>query len=444
MGLSYADTDWMVTSKGKAFLQKVRSQPSTAGTYDAFTGTTVCNNATDDDGGFYLYQAPLNIQGTAYECTGQVFSSYAADGLNMSHYSASIYDATVAMIEGIISYSSIHNGGLIPRKISGVQLKAFMVSNISFDGYSGPISFSSGSKHIDNFGVGDRITGVRFGLLDFNPGNGSMSQFALERFGTWSSESGFGLCADDAGTYDYIAALTGACKSFILIDHLPKDHADPVVQQMPDGMRAGLIFLAALQLAVCLFIGSSLTYFRKKRLMKASQPVMMWLVLSMGLWSAARTLTAAFDMDNGTCIADYWTGHLAFSGIIALFIKSLRVHLLVNAGGMKRVKISTTQVILFTAGILGFFILYMMISTVVSVPHAAMRIRTAITGQDTHIYYCTADVIGMEYFLYAFEAVILLLTAKLCYDTKDLPDAINETKVMAFGTSITTMFTRYD
>jgi hypothetical protein len=391
----------------------------------------VCDNATDSDGNFYLYQA-LNIQGTAYECTGQVFSSYAVDGRNMSLYSAYIYDAAVAMVDGIVTYAQMYNGGLVPTKISGKKLKSLLIANTSFEGVSGNVTFSAERRNIYNYGHGDRIDGVRFALMSFSGGNGSASKFAFERVGTWRSGGrGFVPCTEELDSYAYSSHITGEC--FAFTHAIPADHASPVVQVMPDAIRAALYFLAALQLVAVMVFGIGLVHYRKKRLVKASQPPMMWLVLSIGIWSAARTIAGTVPISTGACIADYWTGHLAFSGIIALFVKSLRVHLLVNAGGLKRVKISTTQVMLFTFGILGFFVLYMLISTVVSVPHAAMRIRTAITGQDTHIYYCKIDKVGMDYFLYAFEAVILLLAAKLCYDTKNLPDAINETKVVAFG-----------
>jgi hypothetical protein len=352
----------------------------------------------------------------------------------MSVYSAHIYDATVAMVQGIVAYSSIYNGGLLPDQLSGKLLKQILIKNVTFEGPSGLVSFSPGRDHIYNYGIGDRVTGIRFAINDINPGNGSSSQYRFERFATWRSEGGFILCEDELSEYGYFEALTGACTGS---DHreLPAERASFLIQVMPSSMRASLFFLAALQFVAFLFVGFGLVRFRRKRLTKASQPPMMWLVLSMCIWGAARTIAAAYyQSSTEVCLANYWTGHLAFSGIIALFVKTLRVHLLVNAAGLKRMKISTAQVLGGTAAIVTLLLVYMGISTAISKPHAAMRMTTAITGQDTHIYFCQTDVGALDYVIYAFEAGILLFAAKLCYDTKDLPDAINETKVIAFGT----------
>lgn len=74
---SNADNDWKVTTVGKQFIKKYRAQPHTLGqmTPSGFQ----CNNATDDDGGYKLYQASLNGQ-PPYNCIGFNFSAFATDG----------------------------------------------------------------------------------------------------------------------------------------------------------------------------------------------------------------------------------------------------------------------------------------------------------------------------------------------------------------------------
>ena len=73
-----ADNDWKVSPRGIEFIKRYRAQPNTLGHTKA-SGVHVCNNATDDDGGYSLYQASLNNL-PPYNCIGFNFSAFAADG----------------------------------------------------------------------------------------------------------------------------------------------------------------------------------------------------------------------------------------------------------------------------------------------------------------------------------------------------------------------------
>ena len=75
--LANADHDWKVTPKGAAFIHSFRSQPNTFGSIGA--NGRVCNNSTDDDGGYMLYQSSLSGQ-APYNCGGFNFSSFSKDG----------------------------------------------------------------------------------------------------------------------------------------------------------------------------------------------------------------------------------------------------------------------------------------------------------------------------------------------------------------------------
>lgn len=75
--LTNADHDWKVTSKGKAFIAKFRSLPNTVGVIGP-TGR-ICDNTTDDDGGYMLYQSSLSNK-SPYHCGGFNFSSFSKDG----------------------------------------------------------------------------------------------------------------------------------------------------------------------------------------------------------------------------------------------------------------------------------------------------------------------------------------------------------------------------
>jgi hypothetical protein len=259
--------------------------------------------------------------------------------------------------------------------------------------------------------------------------------FQFNRVGTWATETGYALCGDDATLQSYI---TGGCYD---IDWgtpgnaLPSDRDPSIYLAMPLSMRVVLIFLGAVLCIIVIAFLAALVYYRKKRLMKAAQPAMVAFLLVSGLFSAVRIFLAAVSLHTaGVCVADYWAGHLAFTGIIALCIKTLRVHIIVNMSGLKRVKITTTQVVTATAAINGVMILYLVIITGVSAPYEVQDERTAITGQHTYAWKCAPPNPVFDYILYAFEGLFLIFAAKLCYSTKDVPDAINETKIIALGT----------
>lgn len=76
--VSSADNDWKVTLKGQEFIRKYRSLPNTAGSTDS-NGATVCDQTTDDDGGYHLHRASLTGN-PPYNCIGFNFSAFAVNG----------------------------------------------------------------------------------------------------------------------------------------------------------------------------------------------------------------------------------------------------------------------------------------------------------------------------------------------------------------------------
>jgi ABC-type branched-subunit amino acid transport system substrate-binding protein len=103
-----------------------------------------------------------------------VFSKYSANGFNVTNFAAYIYDATYALVKGIVAYNELLNdGGPLPLHISGLALKEVMISqNLSFNGVSGRVAFSSGRPYMANYGRGDRTIGVRYAVVNFNSENG--------------------------------------------------------------------------------------------------------------------------------------------------------------------------------------------------------------------------------------------------------------------------------
>lgn len=208
--------------------------------------------------------------------------------------------------------------GQVPKRINGIALKSTIINNVSFEGYSGTIKFSSDRPGIPFYGNGDRVAGVRFKLMNFDTGNGSYSTFHLNRVGTWTTESGFITCAADPTMQ---SPVTGGCAaiSYGLADgEKPADRPPAMTRRMSTVTRIVLLLLAAINFSIILFFMHILLKFGKTRLLKASQPSMMWIVVTANLFNVARTVLAAVDPSATKCSLDVWFGHLAFISVIAM------------------------------------------------------------------------------------------------------------------------------
>jgi hypothetical protein len=219
---------------------------------------------------------------------------------------------------GVAAFSDIHNNGKVPQSINGLALKNVLIQNITFPGYSGDIEFSAGRPQISHYGMGDRIVGVRFKVLNFHPGNGSVSTFTLGRVGTWTTETGFALCTQDPTLQSIV---TGKCSGVLYGTEgnvKPTDRPHSVQLTMEPTARISLFFLASINFALILFFMSILVRFRKTRLLKASQPSMTWIIITANCFNVARTVLAGTDVSPSRCVLDIWTGHLAFIAVVAM------------------------------------------------------------------------------------------------------------------------------
>jgi hypothetical protein len=219
---------------------------------------------------------------------------------------------------GVVAYSNIYNDGKVPKSISGLALKSVLIQNISFPGYSGSIQFSSGRPQISHYGLGDRIAGVRYKVLNFQPGNGSLGSFSLGRVGTWTTEGGFDFCSNDPTLQ---SVVTGKCTSVLYgtDGNFPPPDRPPSIQlTMVPTARLSLFFLAAINFSLILFFMHILFRFRKTRLLKASQPSMTWIIITANFFNVARTVLSGIDVSASRCTLDIWTGHLAFIAVIAM------------------------------------------------------------------------------------------------------------------------------
>jgi Receptor family ligand binding region len=144
IGIQDATSDWMVTPAGKSFISRIRSLPATQ-------SNGVCSEATDDSGLQKIYHVPLS-DGTL-GCAGMNYSTFAADGSNLSPYAGYMYDAIYLMVMGIIEYSrrahtNPDGSWYIPTKINGGQLSDALVQYTAFNGTTGLVELSFGISQV--------------------------------------------------------------------------------------------------------------------------------------------------------------------------------------------------------------------------------------------------------------------------------------------------------
>ena len=116
---------------------------------------------------------------------------------------------------------------------------------IPYTGYSGPTGTFNISQGLlsggGDYQAGDRVTGVKFAVMNFNPNNSNNeNNWYFGRVGTWSSETGYSACAGDPTLQ---SAITGGCQTTLLWgtvgNVVPKDRADPIINSMPiEGVSA--------------------------------------------------------------------------------------------------------------------------------------------------------------------------------------------------------------
>jgi hypothetical protein len=113
-----------------------------------------------------------------------------------------------------------------------------------------------------------------------------------------------------------------------------------------------------------------------------------------------------------------------------LFVKTWRVSQIVNVKAFKKVIITQKQInrilvaLVLTVGVM------LAVLTGVGKPRQVL-VSSEAANQVTSLTRCSFDYIQIHDVFFAVEAVALVYGAKLCWETKDVPDAVNESKFIA-------------
>ena len=411
---------WKSSVNGQLFLTRYIAQP------DSITilpnGTQVCHLDKDDTGN-YLYKTLDPYTGIS-RCTGFQFNTLHQDGHDGSSYMGFVYDATLSYfhaVDYLIKSNQITLAQIRTKDtplLSGTNIKNVLANNVSFIGVTGQVSFSKGLAGSKVFGYGDREKGQGFIVYNWQYTNTSMGIF--QRVARWTSELGYMDCMHDPLTP--IPLWMGGCHLPVAYNSpdgisVPADRMEDFVQVVPAPMQGFLFAIALVTFVTALFLIAVLYVVKAKtRLVKASQPAMMMYILVGVILSAIRIASAGIDPTDGLCHVKVWSGHLAFAGVFfAMIIKAWRVHKIV-LGGLKRVKITSFQVMCYTAVLIGIVAVILVLYSAIGRPHVAYVTVPLITGNNLQKPYCTTSMPGFDYILYAIEGDQRILSHALSID----------------------------
>ena len=411
-----SNLNWTQTASGQAFLHRLQNLPPTISTYPNGT-TRSCDTAMDDDHSWYYYQAHVNYNASLpFVCAGLDYSILDASSVYL--YAGYVYDAMYTMAYALDTLLYV-NGA---TQISGKALKDIIIASPPFQGVTGMISFSSGRTSSKTYGVGDRISGYSFNLINFNPINyaNNPTSGGFETIGSCES--------DGACTFSNIVYNT-------LDNSLPSDHPPDVILHLPQS-DANVFFGFAYTFIVLIVLCMAYCYVIKAHdVIRVAQPRLLFWTFVGCLLVTGRLILLALPITSEQCVARLYVSHLALYTLLGSIIaKMWRLHLLCNVSQYRRVDVSERNVnSRFLMGLAVTFF-YLVLLTSIDPPQVVYDVTVDATGQSTLIRSCQSSTIAMEYALLAVEIIELFIALGLCLATMNAPERVNETSTNAYST----------
>jgi gamma-aminobutyric acid type B receptor len=153
---------------------------------------------------------------------------------------------------------------------------------------------------------------------------------------------------------------------------------------MPPASQITLFVVAGILFLVTAFFTFMVVTYRQTKLIKASQPPMMAFILFGEILGGIRVIVAGLPITDATCTAGLWLAHMAFVFVFgALFIKTWRINAIINGAGLKRVRITSKDVLRLMLVVILFFSVYMALLTGIGKPQYS-TIAVTVSNQTTH------------------------------------------------------------
>ena len=404
------------TNAGRSFVERWRDQESTLGS--VVDGEFQCNRARDDNDGFSYYSSRLHGLPVEETCAGLNYSQFGDDGSDIAPYTSQTYDATYLLLRSIhtLLYQYGHSS------INASLLYGLMVNGPAFEGASGRVDLYEGLASNHYYGRGGRLVGMFYEVLNFNAElyHNTSGKSGFEGVGVWDLDKGLVMCRSE-----------GHCGDIIYNSKNNKPVSDtppPIIVTLAPSISYALIVVGCLLLVITLTFASFALAYRKKALIRASQPGMLYVMFLGAVLAAGRVLVAAMEITDATCSVGLWLGHLGFALIFgSLLVKTWRIHRIVNNRTLTKIKITQADVLRILNVLILILCVYLTFLTVFGKPHSTFFTEHE-SNRETRYPRCSFENAHFHSALFVAEALSLLYGVRLCWLTKDVPDAINESK----------------
>jgi hypothetical protein len=412
------------TAASRDFAHRWRLQQSRAARVE--NDTTICDSSMDDNGN-YLYQVVTNNGAT---CTGLNFNGYKESGSNIHPYTALTYDGTMLIA---LALDLAIRWGLNYRDPH--LLFDLMVHNVSFSGASGPLDLFKGYAEYSYDGKGNRNAGTQYAIYDFDPdlfSNGSDGYMVKVGVFDGNNRTYMPCVVDDhtcfAPTY---SAMTQGSYNIPPLDTPPV-----IIKGIPRAFSAMSFAMAAIIVTLVLVFGLFILLHPKSKIVKASQPTLLWCILLGGTIAAVRIALGGVPKSVGVCAAEIWSGHMAFIVMIgSLFVKAYRVHCVVNTKTLLRVTFTTMQAARMLFVICFAMVAYLLITHLVGQPQLHHQ-TNIVANQETDFQFCGLQYPQFQTALFVLEGFILAFSFRVCWQIRHVPDVVNESKQISTGFAI--------
>jgi hypothetical protein len=417
------------TAESISFASRWRKQNNTAGNF--VDDNIVCNDALDGDGDYHLYEAVDPITNRIV-CTGLNFSVYDELGFSIQPNTALTYDATImaAMaLDFAIRNELDYNDYTVIQDI--------LVNNVTLAGVTGPLVLSKGFPQYRYAGRNTRSGGTVFRLTNFNPTMYSNGYTSPEDFmvpvGFFDTYTQTFVSCGAFGPACFPAVYSSADDGSQYIP--PPDFNPTISVKLRTAYSAIFHAMAGILIFMVFAFGVFVIVNRRSKVIKASQPTLLACILIGGLLGAARISIGGTDKNDTLCAAEFWVGHLAFIIMIgSLFGKSYRVHRIVNTKGLRHVTFTAFEAFRILLGIVAAAIIYLIIASIVGDPDMHY-LRSFKANQETHWKYCSMDYSQFQTALFALEFIFLITGFRICWEIRNVPDLVNESKQISTAMS---------
>ena len=398
-----------------SFKSRWQLQKSTVGSHGA------CDATTDDEGLYYLYRSQHN---TSF-CTGLDVSVDHSVNPNIPL----TYDATVllatALHFALENGLDVHDARVVPN---------VLVSNVSITGASGPIEIFAGMPQFSNAGKGNREVGLHFHILNFNVEEYRNQRDPMVIIGYWASDESAFFGCESPTMVGYDCFSPQYWNKYSIASSSPPNDSPPVhFVPLNPAYAALLQALAAITLLLVVAFSVMVIGYRSAKVIKSSQPALLYCILLGGLIAAGRIFSGAVEKSDVACASEFWLGHLAYMVMIgSLFVKAWRVHRIVNTKTLRKVKFTAFDALLILGGIVFSTVVYLAISHGVGEPKR-VYVSSESKNQVTSEPYCSMKYVHFQTALFAAEFVFLCYVFKICWAIRNVPDTVNESKSISAG-----------